>query len=63
MPNVEVPTEQRVEYNDLLERVNRQAVEFEGKLPIYYVITKNEEHIKKLIHCVGIFVRPLGDSA
>ncbi|KAF5367438.1 hypothetical protein D9758_003807 [Tetrapyrgos nigripes] len=54
MPNVEVSSEQRMEYNDLLERVNRQAGEFEPKLHVYYAITKNEEHIKKLIHSIVI---------
>ncbi|THV03176.1 hypothetical protein K435DRAFT_852065 [Dendrothele bispora CBS 962.96] len=52
--NVEVSTEQRVEYNDLLEKTNRLAGEFENKLPIYYAMTKNEDYIKRLVYSIVI---------
>ncbi|KIK62385.1 hypothetical protein GYMLUDRAFT_41817 [Collybiopsis luxurians FD-317 M1] len=52
MSAVDVPPESRAEYNSLLELVLRNANELESKLPIYSVVTKNEDGTKKLLTAI-----------
>lgn len=52
MRTVDVPMEQRMEYNGLVDKLHQYAQEVDPKLPMYYLIIKQEEVLKKLIAIV-----------
>ncbi|GLB40609.1 hypothetical protein LshimejAT787_0804800 [Lyophyllum shimeji] len=49
MRGVEVPIEQRAEYNSLLQQLQHVAQEIDSKLPMYLFVLKSEDTIRKLI--------------
>ncbi|KAF9007653.1 hypothetical protein BDQ17DRAFT_1351077 [Cyathus striatus] len=49
MGAVEIPIDQRVEYNALIEQVYRQASDIDSKLHMYFVLLKQPELVKKLV--------------
>ncbi|KAJ4479972.1 hypothetical protein J3R30DRAFT_2560687 [Lentinula aciculospora] len=52
MPNVDIPPENRAEYNGILENAFRTANDLDGKLALYSIVTKSEEHTKKLSNAI-----------
>ncbi|OJA07852.1 hypothetical protein AZE42_10212 [Rhizopogon vesiculosus] len=44
--------DQRMEYNQLLEQVYKMTREIEGKLPMYYIILRSDDVIRKLVAIV-----------
>jgi len=58
MPTVDVPVEQRVEYNQLLEQVYRQCTDTENKLPMVTVLVKQEEIVRRLVLIVSCSFLP-----
>ncbi|KAF9059424.1 hypothetical protein BDP27DRAFT_1341465 [Rhodocollybia butyracea] len=52
MPAVDVPPENRVEYQKLLEMVFRGANDLDGKLAVYICVTKSEENTRKLLSAI-----------
>ncbi|KAL0954744.1 hypothetical protein HGRIS_003696 [Hohenbuehelia grisea] len=46
---VDVPPDQRVEYNTVIEQVHRSAQEIDNKLGPIHALLKNEETLKKLV--------------
>jgi hypothetical protein len=52
MPTVEIPPESRMEYNQILEVVFRNANDLDNKLPIYSAATKSEENTRKLLSAI-----------
>ncbi|KAF5382094.1 hypothetical protein D9615_004211 [Tricholomella constricta] len=49
MRGVEVPIDQRAEFNNLLQQLQRFAREIDSKLPTYFFVLKSEDLIRKLI--------------
>lgn len=45
--------EQRAEFNSVLEQLQGYAQQIDNKLPMYYVVLKSEDAIKRLIAIVG----------
>lgn len=58
MVPVDVPVEQRLEFNQLLEQLHRAATELDSKLPMVFVLLKHEEVVKKLIAIVSLHCLP-----
>jgi hypothetical protein len=50
---VDIPLDQRIDYNNMVEQLHRFAQELDHKLPMYFIVLKNEDVIKKLIAIVG----------
>lgn len=51
-PSVDIPVEQRLEFNNLLETANRACTEAESKLTLVHIIfsgQKLEDQMKRLI--------------
>ncbi|PFH46808.1 hypothetical protein AMATHDRAFT_50769 [Amanita thiersii Skay4041] len=46
---VTISTEQRMEYNALIEQVHRQALEIESKLPLLCIYSRREDLIRRVI--------------
>lgn len=55
MPPVEVPPTNRAEYSSLLEIVLRLANDLDNKLPVFSIVSKNEENTRKLLSAVCLF--------
>lgn len=55
MQSVEVPSSQRLEYTNVLEALYRLSQELDAKLPMYLVMVKQQDAIKKLIAIVRFF--------
>ena len=45
--------EQRAEFNSVLDQLQTNAQQIDNKLPMYYVVLKSEDAIKRLIAIVG----------
>jgi len=52
MPPVEVPPTNRAEYSSLLEIVLRLANDLDNKLPVFSIVSKNEENTRKLLSAI-----------
>ncbi|KAJ7573924.1 hypothetical protein C8J56DRAFT_803727 [Mycena floridula] len=46
---VEIPIDQRLEYNNLIEQLHRGASEIDGKLPMFIAYFKDTDQISKLL--------------
>ncbi|KAF8072116.1 hypothetical protein FPV67DRAFT_1411823 [Lyophyllum atratum] len=49
MRGVDVPMDQRAEFNNLLQQLHHYAQEIDTKLPMYFYVLKSEDLIRKLI--------------
>jgi len=49
-----VPDEQRLEYNNVLEKVHKLTTELEPKLPMYFTVLRNEDVIRKCVAIVSL---------
>lgn len=56
MTALQIPDEQRLEYNQLLEQVYKMTSELEAKLHMYFVVFKNEELLRRYVAIVSFFV-------
>jgi hypothetical protein len=54
MPVIDVPAEQRMEYNTVLEQLHRACTDLEHKLPMYYAILRKEEVVRRLVIIVSL---------
>lgn len=54
MRPVEIPAEQRLEYNSMIEQVYRYANELDRKLPMYFLHAKEPpQHMQRLLTIVS----------
>lgn len=53
MQSVDVPVDQRAEYNRILEQLFRQCQDTEQKLGMIYVLLKQDDLLQKLITIVS----------
>ena len=53
--NISVPEHQRTQYNEALGRLLSAVKEFEIKVPMYYVMSGNVDHVRKLVMIVSCF--------
>lgn len=51
----QIPDEQRLEYNQLLEQVYKMTSDLDSKLHMYFVVFKNEDLLRKYVAIVGFF--------
>jgi hypothetical protein len=49
----EVPNESRIDFNTTLEQSHRLAGEMRNKAPMFFVVARNEEAIRRLIHIIA----------
>ena len=55
-PSVTIAAEQRMEYNSLMEQIQRQATEIENKLAMLYVYTRKEDIVRRIIAIVRVLI-------
>ncbi|KAJ7838639.1 hypothetical protein B0H14DRAFT_1082912 [Mycena olivaceomarginata] len=48
-PAIDVPAEQRMEYNTVLEQLHRACIDLDHKLPMLFVVLKKEEVVRRLV--------------
>jgi hypothetical protein len=48
-----VTDDQRMEYNQVLEQVYKMTRDIEDKLPMYYIVLRSEDVIRKLVAIVS----------
>ncbi|KAJ7864230.1 hypothetical protein B0H14DRAFT_444077 [Mycena olivaceomarginata] len=48
-PAIDVPAEQRMEYNTVLEKLHRACIDLDHKLPMLFVVLKKEEVVRRLV--------------
>lgn len=53
MPHQVVTDDQRMEYNQILEQVYKMTRDIEDKLPMYYIVLRSEDVIRKLVAIVS----------
>ncbi|KAJ7773049.1 hypothetical protein B0H16DRAFT_1363068 [Mycena metata] len=49
VPPIEVPAEQRMEYNTVLEQLHRSCVDLDQKLPMLFAVLKKEDVVRRLV--------------
>ncbi|KAK7032988.1 ARID domain-containing protein [Favolaschia claudopus] len=49
VPAIDVPVEQRMEYNTVLEQLHRACVDLDHKLPMVYAVLKKEDVVRRLV--------------
>lgn len=57
VPPIEVPAEQRMEYNTVLEQLHRSCVDLDQKLPMLFAVLKKEDVVRRLVIIVSLFVQ------
>lgn len=53
---LQVPDEQRAEYNQALEQAYKMTVELDAKLPLYFAFFRNDDLLRKYVAIVSFFV-------
>ncbi|KAJ7104308.1 hypothetical protein B0H15DRAFT_809422 [Mycena belliarum] len=56
-PPIDVPAEQRMEYNTFLEQLHRACSEMDLKLPMIYAVLKKEDVVRRLVVIVQTAVQ------
>jgi hypothetical protein len=54
VPAIDVPAEQRMEYNTVLEQLHRACTELDHKLPMLYAVLKKEDVVRRLVIIVSV---------
>ncbi|KAJ6492584.1 hypothetical protein C8R47DRAFT_433213 [Mycena vitilis] len=49
VPAIDIPAEQRMEYNTILEQLHEACTDLDPKLPFLFAITRNEDLIRRLV--------------
>ncbi|KAJ7494586.1 hypothetical protein B0H11DRAFT_2002483 [Mycena galericulata] len=49
VPAIEVPVEQRMEYNNVLEQLHRACTDLDHKLPMLFAVLKKEDVVRRLV--------------
>ncbi|KAJ6607365.1 hypothetical protein B0H10DRAFT_2072011 [Mycena sp. CBHHK59/15] len=49
VPPIDVPAEQRMEYNNVLEQLHRACTDLDSKLPMFFAVLKKEDVIRRLV--------------
>ncbi|KAJ7674180.1 hypothetical protein B0H17DRAFT_161762 [Mycena rosella] len=49
VPMIDVPAEQRMEYNTVLEQLHRACMDLDQKLPMLYAVLKKEDVVRRLV--------------
>ena len=49
-----VPDEQRLQYNEVLEKTHKLTTDLEPKLPMYFAVLRNEDDIRKCVAIVSL---------
>jgi hypothetical protein len=52
MPQHDLPEDQKAEFHTTLELLHRSAMELDSKLAMYSILTKEDDHIKRIIAIV-----------
>jgi len=55
MPSVDIPVERRAEYNELFAMLNRLVADLDDKIPLFFVMTKDTERVRRLLGIVSRF--------
>jgi hypothetical protein len=59
VPAIDVPAEQRMEYNTVLEQLHRACIDLDHKLPMLFVVLKKEEVVRRLVIIVSLSCREI----
>lgn len=57
VPPIDVPAEQRMEYNNVLEQLHRACTDLDHKLPMLFAVLKKEDVVRRLVIIVSLSVQ------
>jgi len=57
VPPIDVPAEQRMEYNTVLEQLHRACNELDQKLPMIFAVLKKEDVVRRLVIIVSLIIQ------
>jgi hypothetical protein len=52
MPQHDLPEDQKAEFHSTLDVLHRSAMDLDNKLPMYSILTKEDDQIKRVIAVV-----------
>lgn len=52
MPPLTVPDDQRMEYNQLMDQVQKMTQDLDGRLPMYWIVLRSDDMIRRLVAIV-----------
>lgn len=53
MQLVTLPDDQRMEYNQLMDQVQKMTRDLDGRLPMYWIVLRADEMIRRLVAIVS----------
>lgn len=53
MQLVTLPDDQRMEYNQLMDQVQKMTRDLDGRLPMYWIVLRADEMIRRLVEIVS----------
>ena len=56
MTLLQIPDDQRLEYNQLFEQVSKMTSDLDPKLPLYFIIFRSEEFLRKYVAIVRFLI-------